>query len=292
MTNGVDLQTFGSPPRIRNPNNINDGIVASNGLGPSDFYLSRFSTQRKELKNDLKPYRQSLLSQEFPNSSISDKVDKESIMKQDISISEVSPSPSSGQFHFSIYKWASKGVPMVMPLRTDRTSRTKDKAKLERCSSAKEWMVSETTSQNPIAYNDSPFMNNRKEDVSTTSTATHCGADSDQIVEQIVTAKAQSDTSSRDVPASSVSCNAGAVESSTHSTSEIGFSRKTEAAKETRKLESKPLHFLFKESDKKQGEAIFNILFSLYIIYMYVWLHTHITTLPSSDTVICQIMMR
>ncbi|TKY75137.1 J domain-containing protein [Spatholobus suberectus] len=261
LTNGVDLQTFGSPTRSRNPlNNINVGIVASNGLGLSDSHLSRFSSQasqRKELKNDLKPHRQSLLSQEFSNSSISDKADKGSIMKQDISISEVSSSASNGQFHFSIYKWASKGVPMRMPLRTDRTSKTKDKVKLERCSSAKEWTVNEITTQNPIAYNGSSLMNNRKQDVSTTSTATENGADSNQIVEQVVSAKAQSDPSSspqtvtKDVPASSISRDTRAVELSTHSTSEICFSGKTEPARETQKVEPKPLHFLLKESDEK-----------------------------------------
>ncbi|KAH1244366.1 J domain-containing protein required for chloroplast accumulation response 1 [Glycine max] len=187
LTNGVDLPTFGSSTRNRNLSNINDGIVASNGL---------------------KPYRQSLLSQEFSNSSTSDKADKGSIMKQNISISEGSPGASNGQFHFSIYKWASKGVPMVMPLRTERNSRNKDKAKLERCSSAKEWIVSEITTQNPIEYNGSPLMNNRKQD----------------IVEQIVSAKTQSDKSSspqtitKDVPTSSISHDAREVESSTRST--------------------------------------------------------------------------
>lgn len=231
LTNGVDLPTFGSP------NNTSD---ASNGYGLSDSHLSRFSPHRKELKNELKPYRQSLLSQEFSNSSTSDKADKGSIMKQDISIGDVSPNTSNSQFHFSIYKWASKGVPMMMPLRTERTSRAKDKVKLERCSSAKECRVGETTTQNPVVYNDSSLMSNRKQDVSTTSTATENRADSNQIVEQVVSAKAQSGTSSipqtdtKDVE----------VESSNHS-------GKTEAARETQKLESKPLQFLFKESEKK-----------------------------------------
>ncbi|CAJ1973323.1 unnamed protein product [Sphenostylis stenocarpa] len=259
LTYGVDLPTFGSPTRS---NNINDGIVASNGLGLSDSHSSRFSTQRKELKKDLKPYRQSLLSQEFSNSSTSDKADKGSIMKQDISIREVSPSASNGQFHFSIYKWASTGVPMVMPIRTERASRAKDKdkVKLERSSSAKEWMVSEITTQNPIAYNGSSVMNNRQ-DVSTTFTTNENGADSNQIVEQIVSAKAQSDTSCNpqtvtiDVPASSISRNSRAVESSTRSTGKNGFSGETGAVRETQKLESKPLQFLFKENDKKQDNV-------------------------------------
>ncbi|KAL2346338.1 hypothetical protein Fmac_000338 [Flemingia macrophylla] len=232
LTNGVDLPTFGSH------NSISD---ASNGLVLSDSHLSRFSPQRKELENELKPYRQSLLSQEFSNSSKSDKADKGSITKQDIS------NASNEKFHFSIYKWASKGVPMVTPLRTDRTSRTKDKTKFERCSSAKEWRVGEISTQNPIVYNDSSLISNRTQDVSTISTATENGADSNQIVEQIVSAKAQADrtsipqTDTKHVPASSIS----------RSTSETGLSGKTEATRETQKLEPKPLQFLFKESDKK-----------------------------------------
>ncbi|KAK7351694.1 hypothetical protein VNO77_11318 [Canavalia gladiata] len=257
MTNGVDLPTFGSPSRSRNP--LNDSIIASNGLGSSDYHLSRFSsqpTQRKELKSDSKSsYQRSLLSQELS----SDKADKGSNMnmKQDMSMSEDSASASNGQFHFSIYKWASKEVPLVMPLRTERTSRTKDKDKLERCSSAKEWMVSEITAQNPTAHNGSSLLNNRKQDVSTISTATQNEADSHQIVEQIVSAKALSDIPSRpqtvtkDVLGSSISCDARAVEPSTHSTSEIRFSGKTKAASKTQKLEPKPLHSLFKESEEK-----------------------------------------
>jgi len=258
----VDLPTFGSPTRT---NSINNGIVASNGLGLSDSYSSRISIQQKELKKDLKPYRQSLLSQEFSNSSTSDKADKGSIMKQDISISEVSPTSSNGQFHFSIYKWASKDVPMVMSLRTERASKAKDKLKLEKCSSAKERVVSEITTQKPMAY-DSSVMNNGKENVSTTSTATENGADSNQIVEQIVSAKAQSHIT-LDVPASSTPGDARAV-SSTHSAGENGFSGKTETGRDTQKVESKPLQFLFKENDKKQGEVIF----PLHYVYkcMYV----------------------
>ncbi|KAK7409976.1 hypothetical protein VNO78_00427 [Psophocarpus tetragonolobus] len=259
LTNGADLPTFGSPIRGMNPlYTINHGeaIVASNGSDLSDSYLSMSSTQRKDLKNDLKPYRHSLLSHEFSNSSTSDKADKGNTKKHDMSTSEVSPTASNGHFHFSIYKWASKGVPMVMSLRTERASRNKDKVKLGRCSSTKECLVTEITTQNPIPYNGSPSMNNRKQDVSTNYTATENGADSNHIVEQIVSAKALSDTSSslqtvtKDVPAISILREARSVESS-----EKGFSAKTEAAGETKKLETIPLHFLFKESDKRKVNA-------------------------------------
>lgn len=264
----MELPSFGSPTRTRNPlNNISDGFGSSNGLGSPDSHLSRFSTQaaqrKEELKNDLKPpYRQSLLSQEFSNLNISDKADKGINMKQDPSITEALPSSNNGQFHFSIYKWASKGVPLVMPLRAERNSNTKAKVKIERCSSAKEWRVSEITTQNgsPIAYNGSSLTKNSKQGRSTTSTTTQDGADSHQIVEQIASAKAKSDTLSslqtvvKDVPGGPISCDARA-EPSTHSISEISFSGKTGTANETQKLESKPSYYQFNETDEKQGKA-------------------------------------
>ncbi|XP_030447017.1 J domain-containing protein required for chloroplast accumulation response 1 isoform X2 [Syzygium oleosum] len=39
--------------------------------------------------------------------------------------------PSSAQFHFSIYKWASKGIPLVMPLRRANSSKSKERVKTE-----------------------------------------------------------------------------------------------------------------------------------------------------------------
>lgn len=247
----MDLRTFGSPTRSRKQLEVNDGIAASNGLSPS---------------NSKPSYRQSLLSKEFLNLSLSDEGDKGDNMKQNISISEVSPNSntSDGQFHFSIYKWASKGVPLAMPLRTERSSRTKDKLKLEKCSSAKEWIVSEITTENdsPITYISSSLAKNEKQDVSTTLKNM---ADSHQTVEQIVSTKAQSDSLSspqtviKAFPGSPISSDARA-ESSTHSTSEIVSNGNIEAASETKKLESKSLHSLFGGIDKKQGKVIFSIL--------------------------------
>ncbi|KAE9609405.1 hypothetical protein Lalb_Chr08g0245831 [Lupinus albus] len=242
LTKGSDLPTFGSPTRrTRSPlnNNINDGF------GASDSHLSR---------NDSKPhYRKSLLSQEFSDMSISDISDKESSnMKQDPSTPQVLANASNGQFHFSIYKWASKGVPMVMPLRADSYSRTKDQLKFGRCSSDKEWIVTEITTEidSPIAYNGSPLTKNRKQDSSNE-------ADSHQIAEQIASGKAKSNTFSslqtviKDLPDSPISGDAR-EESSTHSISETGFSSKTDPESETQKFESKPLHSQFNGSDQQQ----------------------------------------
>ncbi|CAL0319009.1 unnamed protein product [Lupinus luteus] len=229
LTKGSDLPTFGSPTRTKTP--LNNNIKEP--FGASDSHLSR---------NDSKqPYRKSLLSQEFSDMSISDKSDKgSSNMKQDPSAPKVFANASNGQFHFSIYKWASKGVPLVMPLRADRNSRTKDKHKFGRCSSAKEWIVTEITTEmdSPIAYNGSSLTINRKQDSSE-------GADSHQNVEQIASGNAKSDslsslqTVTKGLPGSPISGDDRA-ESSTHSISE------------TPKFESKPLHSQFNGSDQQQ----------------------------------------
>ena len=272
MAKGADLRTFGSPPRSTNP--LNNGIAASNGLDFSDSHISRFPAQHKELQNDFKPtYRQSLLSKEFSNLSQSDEVDKGNNLKQDRSITEVSPNNTSNdKFHFSIYKWASKGVvPLAMPFRAERTSRTKDKIKLEKCSSAKEWIVTDITTQNhsPITYNGSSLKSNKKQEVSNTSTISKNKVDSYQTVEHIISAKALPDSSSshqtlvKDVLGSPITYNAKA-ESSTHSTNEIVFDGKTEAASETKKHEPKSLHSLFGKNSKKQGKAVFGILLYLF----------------------------
>jgi hypothetical protein len=307
MAKGSDLRTFGSPPR--NPLEI--GIAASNGLAFSDSHLSRFSAQHKELQTDLKPSsRQSLLSKEFSNSSLYDEVDKGNNMKQDASITEVSPNNTSNdKFHFSIYKWASKGVPWSMPLRTERTSRTKDKFKLEKSSSVKEWIVTEITAQNdsleesmvseitiandsPIIYNGSSSMRNKKQDVLTASTTTHNKIDSHQTVDHIVSAKPRSDSLSsrqtliKDVLDSPISSGAK-TESSTHSTSESVFYEKNEVASETQKNEIKSLHSLFSKSNVKQGKSI-HLWYSVMCVCVCVIYRLVITV----NRCIRQIMMR
>ncbi|CAI8599974.1 unnamed protein product [Vicia faba] len=247
---------FGSP-------SLDNDISASNGLAFSDSNLSRFSAQHKEVRKDLKPSnRQSLLSEELWNLGLSDEVDKGNNMKQDrsVTVTEVSPdnsnnndNTSNDKFHFSIYKWASKGVTLAMPLRTERTSRTKNKFKLEKCSSAKDWIVTEITTQNdsPIIYNGSSLTRNEKQDVSKTTSATI-----QKTVEPIVSAKTQSDSLSsrqtliKDVFVSPIT-KESKEESNTRSTSERVFYGKTEATNETQKHDSKSLHSLFGKSNKK-----------------------------------------
>ncbi|XP_050878407.1 J domain-containing protein required for chloroplast accumulation response 1 isoform X3 [Lathyrus oleraceus] len=263
-TRAADLRIFGSPPSSRNPLDDND-IGPSNGLAFSDSHLSRFSAQHKELREDLKPSnRQSLLSKEFSNLGVSDEVNKGNNLKQDTSVNDVSPdnndNTSNDKFHFSIYKWASKGVTLATPLRTERNSRTKNKFKLEKCSRAEDWIVTEITTQNdsPAIYNESSLARNEKPDVSkATSASIQNKVDSDQTGKHIVSAKASIDSVSsrqtlfKDVLVSSITKESKA-ESNSRSTGEIVFYGKTEAANETQKHESKSLHSLFGKSNKKQ----------------------------------------
>lgn len=94
------------------------------------------------------------LSQEFSvsgegssNLAMSDKADTGRNLGEEESKSSESPTNSSMfQFHFSIYKWASKGVPMVMPHRGRRSSRVQKATKNEEHSS-----TYECTYESPIS---------------------------------------------------------------------------------------------------------------------------------------------
>lgn len=131
---------------------------ASNGSSYPYSPPSRFSNQTIQgqdgLKNDPWPsYRQSRLSHEFslagdesPKLTTSNRADMGDNLENGSNSSKVEINTS--QSHFSLYKWASKGVPFVTPLRRLNSSRTKVKSKTERCSSTNgrfqsERMVSE-----------------------------------------------------------------------------------------------------------------------------------------------------
>ncbi|KAL3840319.1 hypothetical protein ACJIZ3_024910 [Penstemon smallii] len=120
LTKVVEYPTFPS----RNQKTDEGASGLSSPQSPSAF-RSRFSNQpiwsQDELRNEVQPvYRQSLLSHEASLSSvdspsnvaISDQ--KENVEK---SKKETQNVDSDGnQFHFSIYKWPGRGVPMLMAL--------------------------------------------------------------------------------------------------------------------------------------------------------------------------------
>lgn len=122
---------------------------ASNGISLSNSSastLSRFSSQaiqrQEEFGNDVQSsYHQSPLSPKISRVSLessdlnnSDKRDSEGNRKDDSNSLEVPR--ESGHFHFSIYRWASKGVPLATLFRGNRSS------KFERCSSSNGWLES------------------------------------------------------------------------------------------------------------------------------------------------------
>ncbi|TXG52267.1 hypothetical protein EZV62_021436 [Acer yangbiense] len=112
----MELPTFGSSPP--SPYKIKDG--ASNG---SNYFsrsrsISSSLSQSQEERDDTKSaYRQSLLSRELSSSNLIgyDGTDTGGNSKEESKSSE--GVTNGNQFHFSIYKWAGKGVPLVMPLR-------------------------------------------------------------------------------------------------------------------------------------------------------------------------------
>ncbi|GKV29874.1 hypothetical protein SLEP1_g38754 [Rubroshorea leprosula] len=138
LNKGMELPTFGSATGSRNK----DG--GSNGLSSYLFSpLSRSSSQAEDSRNKLRngsqsSRRLSALSRELSLGSEDsleltkhDETETKSNSMKDLNDSELNGS----QFHFSIYKWASKGIPLAMPLRGGNGSRSKEKDRPERCSS-------------------------------------------------------------------------------------------------------------------------------------------------------------
>lgn len=141
LTKGVELPTFGSGSRGKYKSK--DG--SSNGANYYSFSpLSRFSIQPKqsqEVTNDMASslYQSNLLEElsignEEP-STLARNDGKEAAPDFKKNSTDQEVSNNGNQFHFSIYKWASRGAPVAMPLRGGLSSRFKEKA-MERCSSS------------------------------------------------------------------------------------------------------------------------------------------------------------
>nr|GMD84830.1 J domain-containing protein required for chloroplast accumulation response 1 [Ipomoea batatas] len=110
LTKATDYPAFGSGNR-----NSKDG--ASNGS------LSRFSSQSRQRENGSSQmiFRQRSLSREASVNGDDEKDSEGDVEKE-------------AQFHFSIYKWAGKGVPLLTPLM--RGKNRKENSRLERCVSS------------------------------------------------------------------------------------------------------------------------------------------------------------
>ncbi|KAB2604188.1 J domain-containing protein required for chloroplast accumulation response 1-like [Pyrus ussuriensis x Pyrus communis] len=145
------------PAQFSLPDGFSKGVVDLPAFGSAarTSSLSRYSNQAidEESRNDIRSStRQSSSSRDFSlvgegSSSLatSDKADTGVNSEQDSKSSENPTSSSPFQFHFSIYRWASKGVPIVIPLRGRNGSRVQERTKNEEDSSTKESAATEST---------------------------------------------------------------------------------------------------------------------------------------------------
>lgn len=152
---GTDLPAFGStsPNPFRNKDSVSNGSHTNS----SRFALSRFSSstsshRHEDLKSDYNSSdRTGLLSSEFQHLSSeeassfrkSDNTLSGNSLTKEVDSLEDSTAGGQFQFHFSIYKWASKGVPLMMPLRGGNASRLREKAMLRRSSSSTDRVAKE-----------------------------------------------------------------------------------------------------------------------------------------------------
>ncbi|XAR61790.1 hypothetical protein NMG60_11016308 [Bertholletia excelsa] len=147
LTKATDFPAFASgnrsPYRYKDPTSI--GITGP--YTPSS--LSRVSSceafkeeaeLRKETKTSHNPsplsLKFSLDSKEPSNMKKSSELVEEVGGNLKTDMESTVTSSNGNQFHFSIYRWASKGVPMLMPLRRGKGAKPKDRFEIERCSSS------------------------------------------------------------------------------------------------------------------------------------------------------------
>ncbi|XP_065848110.1 J domain-containing protein required for chloroplast accumulation response 1 [Euphorbia lathyris] len=129
LIHGAEMPTSGS--NIRNHLKNKDSI--SNSF-TSQAPLSRFSSQVQEDSKNNVSSNTSSSQEESISLTKPEEINKDSILKKDSTDSQV-PSVNH-QFHFSIYKWASKGVPLSLSFKGGYSSKMKEKFKLERSLSA------------------------------------------------------------------------------------------------------------------------------------------------------------
>ena len=266
---------------------------ASDGTNYPCSPPSRFSNQEIQgqdgLKNDPSPsYRHSRLSHEFPlasdgspNLTTSNRADMGENLENGSNSSKVEI--NSSQSHFSLYKWATKGVPFAIPLRRGNSSRIKVKSKTERCSSTNgrfERTVSELPEailqdveyhypDDAISASTNSFrmdLENQKNDTPFT-TSTQDGLQERQIVEEVAVSIPNSEPLS-DIPsrieddADSAVLSNGRKEGKPYSLAETGLCGKTEReicelAHEVRNPELKTLRSMLHEIDEGQGTSRF-----------------------------------
>lgn len=137
----MDYPTFGSSGSLRKK----DGNAS--GISTPSSSLSRFSSQTMQVTDDIR-------SDVWPPNGPSPLSNESSTRNEDLSYAAKSSETTSkrnlsdnsknaeahvdsNDFHFSIYKWASSGVPIVMPLRKGVTLKLEEQYIYTRSSSSK-----------------------------------------------------------------------------------------------------------------------------------------------------------
>lgn len=263
------MLVFGSTRH--SPSKYKDG--PSSGIGfsySSTSNLSRLSSQaiqsQEELGNDVQSsYQQSPLSQEItrsregsPDLIKSDKRDTEGNIETE---SEV---PKDGsQFHFSIYQWASRGVPLAMPFRGGSRSRLKESAKIVRCSSSNGWLGSGRRARETSA-NSSRMECNKVENYSVPDASTQDRIEPCQNVEEAILHTPESESLSsvqkviEEVPGNTIDV-IEEVKPQSLPTIDLQDKDKEENTAPTKKVNKpagKSLHSLLSEMDHEQGQWV------------------------------------
>ncbi|KAB5568979.1 hypothetical protein DKX38_002772 [Salix brachista] len=138
LIKGTDLPTVISNSRGHHKNKDSaSNAISKYTYPPLSGSTSQTNLVGEELTNDVSRQsalskEQSLSSEESSNWTKPEETDKSRSWERDSDGSEIPT--NRNQFHFSIYKWATKGLPFAMPLRGANKSRLNEKCKLQRCS--------------------------------------------------------------------------------------------------------------------------------------------------------------
>lgn len=167
----MDLSAFGSSTNYSYEHKDGD-VNGAIGSHTPKVSISGFSSPKAQVQEDYVKlprlsYRPSPLSHEFSLGSESpDLVKPKKLDNQKKDSDNFPDSTSNALFHFSIYKWASKGIPLTMPLRRASSLKLRDKERAERLSS-KEMIERQSRAQEPTisGANDnhgSPFFHSKE----------------------------------------------------------------------------------------------------------------------------------
>ena len=221
----------------------------------------------EELTNDVSRQsalskEQSLSSEESSNWTKPEETDKSRSWKRDSDGSEIPT--NRNQFHFSIYKWATKGLPFAMPLRGANKSSLNEKCKLQRCSC--EGITRELCPTTPHDIDIPSFSSrmrfDKQDDHYLFDTTIQGGVEACQIPEDISFLISELDTPSNlqviaeDGPINTAS--GALIGIKHHFATETGFSGKTReeisaVTQEAHGTELKPPRSLLSEIDDEQG---------------------------------------